>query len=569
MEGSKLAGANVQNAILNRVVVVNGDGIEGRIRIEDLKAMRNYALAIYETEVLDKLELKKGLTSDTHHQNLISKSLAEYWFAGMNLCAAELREADLSGVDFRQTSLQDAALGSANAGRADFREADLAHIDMRGALVSGALFRNADLHDADLTDARGLLAEQLAATDLTGARIPPDIAAFNSLGNVKEVSSSARVVFTAMLGLCVYSWLQIFGTNDQMLLTDAYSILIPLLQIQVPVSAFFIFLPILLFSLFVWCQFYLQHLWEELAQLPARLPDGRPLYRRVYPWLLNSMVSIHFPILKSDRPLLTHLQVLSSVFLAWWIVPLTMTSLWWRFLHRHQLLTSSLQGALAVLAFFAGGLLQRLAGATLQGVSRRVLTVPRFDQLRQMWKGALIFACSTVFVLGMTYSMIAPPALLLPDHAGSARTLLGVLGAADIRGAEMSIRRGSWNGGSSAEKNQIKGAVLQHHNLRWMKADGTFLEAADLRGSDAKCARFEGADLRWADLRDADFSYSTLTNADLRDADLRGGRFFRARMKGVSLDGADLRGADLRLAEGLTVEQVSKTKWDARTRFPW
>jgi len=133
----------------------------------------------------------------------------------------------------------------------------------------------------------------------------------------------------------------------------------------------------------------------------------------------------------------------------------------------------------------------------------------------------------------------------------------------------MSIRRGSLNGGSATEKDQIKGAVLQHRNLRWMKADGTFLEAADLRGSDAECARFEGADLRWADLRDGDFSYSTLTYADLRGADLRGGRFFRAGMKGASMDGADLRGADLRLTEGLTVEQVSKTRRDARTRFPW
>ena len=69
---------------------------------------------------------------------------------------------------------------------------------------------------------------------------------------------------------------------------------------------------------------YLQRLWESLAKLPAVFPDGTPLDEKVYPWLPNSLVSSHFVLLREQRPVLSGLQSLISIALAYWFVPLTL-----------------------------------------------------------------------------------------------------------------------------------------------------------------------------------------------------------------------------------------------------
>lgn len=48
---------------------------------------------------------------------------------------------------------------------------------------------NADLKDQDLTKIEGLLPEHLAGADLTGARLPDEIASFSALGQVAAISS--------------------------------------------------------------------------------------------------------------------------------------------------------------------------------------------------------------------------------------------------------------------------------------------------------------------------------------------------------------------------------------------
>ena len=71
-----------------------------------------------------------------------------------------------------------------------------------------------DLRGEDLTRIEGLLPEHLAGADLTGARLPDDIAKFPALGQVAAISGEARKVFVALLAACVYSWLVIGTTQD-------------------------------------------------------------------------------------------------------------------------------------------------------------------------------------------------------------------------------------------------------------------------------------------------------------------------------------------------------------------
>ncbi len=42
--------------------------------------------------------------------------------------------------------------------------------------------------------------------------------------------------------------------------------------------------------IFVYLHLYLAHLWELVSELPSYFPDGLPLRRKIYPWMLNLVV---------------------------------------------------------------------------------------------------------------------------------------------------------------------------------------------------------------------------------------------------------------------------------------
>ncbi|MFZ4434255.1 MAG: pentapeptide repeat-containing protein [Microthrixaceae bacterium] len=103
----------------------------------------------------------------------------------------------------------------------------------------------------------------------------------------------------------------------------------------------------------------------------------------------------------------------------------------------------------------------------------------------------------------------------------------------------------------------LRGARLQHRDLR-----GADLTGADLREAKLFCTKLCGAVLRDADLRGAE-----LGDADLRGADLRGATvtdaqsWFGTQLAHANLAGLDLRGATLRLA---ALERADLTGADLR-----
>ena len=74
--------------------------------------------------------------------------------------------------------------------------------------------------------------------------------------------------------------------------------------------------PFLLLCVYFYFHFYLQKLWEELSSFPAVFSDGRSLYTKADPWLLNDLVRAHLPMLKTNRPFLSYFQLWISVLLA-------------------------------------------------------------------------------------------------------------------------------------------------------------------------------------------------------------------------------------------------------------
>ena len=110
---------------------------------------------------------------------------------------------------------------------------------------------------------------------------------------------------------------------------------LPIIGTTVPITWFYVVAPLVLLGVFFYLHFYLLLLWEGLADLPAIFSDGKRLDQRAYPWLLTGLVRRHFEKLRK-RLFVNHLAEWFTIFLAWWVVPITVAGFWWFYLPRHE-----------------------------------------------------------------------------------------------------------------------------------------------------------------------------------------------------------------------------------------
>jgi uncharacterized protein YjbI with pentapeptide repeats len=459
--------------------------------------------------------------ADPEHWAKLQESVAAWneWRAG------EAQPPDLSDVDFSGRDLSDA----------NFRGTDLRGVKFNGSNLSGASLREANLQGVDLSVAqRGLQTEQLAGADLTGATLPPELTKlYDSLANVNNISESARKLFLAVLGACLYSWLTIATTTDVNLITNRASSPLPIIQTSIPIAGFYWVAPLLLLCAYFYFHFYLQKLWEELGSLPAIFPDGRPLHTKIDPWLLNDLVRSHLPKLNVDRPFLSYFQLWISVLLAWWVVPITMFLFWGRYLPLHERTGTTFHVVLLVISATAAWSLYRLAVATLRGAERKPFS----------WNGMVTSrvgyrAVTFTVALGVLFGFVSWGArwgvpsdapifgvrLLYRSFRGESRgyltwvprlmALADYSPFADLRGAEVSQKKSTWSK-NDIDLDSVVGVQLKGANLRYAWASGAFLAGADLKG-----AKLNGADLFGADLQGADLTGADLGGARLFDADL-------------------------------------------------
>ena len=96
---------------------------------------------------------------------------------------------------------------------------------------------------------------------------------------------------------------------------------------------------------------------------------------------------------------------------------------------------------------------------------------------------------------------------------------------------------------------EMENAQLYGAKLVGTKLNGIDLQRAELRGADLRRAELNGANLRDAGLNNANLRNAELNYADLRGARLNGADFRNARLNKADLRGAMLHGADLRTSE--------------------
>ncbi len=338
LQRTDLHKANLQGATLDKADLQEADLSEANL----------------EGATLRWAELQKA---DLHKANLQRASLHRANLHEAHLKRADLQEASLNDADLQQADLCYAILEKATLHRVKLQKADLAH----------AILREAELQDADLTKTTGLLAERFAGANVSGAKLPEDIHKFEALTTLDEASKNTKRIFLAMLLGCAYSVLTIFSTTDARLLTNSASSPLPIIRTPIPIAGFFGVAPAILLAIYLYFHFYLQRLWEGLTDLPAVFPDGRPLDKRAYPWLLNALVRSHFALLREKRPPISRLQTGVSILLAWWAVPFTIALFWLRSLQRHDWLLTGFLVAFLILAIVWAAWFQRLAKITLRG----------------------------------------------------------------------------------------------------------------------------------------------------------------------------------------------------------
>jgi len=292
---------------------------------------------------------------------LCSANLQKTNFSGKNLQNALIKWSNLRLSNFENANLQDAHIEESDLQGAILWEADLqgTHFDysnLRKTILWGANLKNAGLKNANLEGARldrvkglaeaelqyanlegatGLLGNEFAQADVTGTKLPDDIKDFKALEIVEKTSVNARTIFFSLLLGCVYSWLTIATTTDVRLLTNTASSPLPIIGTEIPIAWFYVAAPLVLICLYFYLHLYLDNLWEGLASLPAIFPDGKRLDQRAYPWLLNTLVRKHFKRLEK-RSFIARMKEWITIFLAWWVVPITMIAFWLRYIPRHD-----------------------------------------------------------------------------------------------------------------------------------------------------------------------------------------------------------------------------------------
>ena len=456
---------------------------------------------------------------------------------------AELQEADLQGADLRGACAPGVKLCEASLKCAVLRDANLLGAVFRKANLSNADLVNSDLRDADLSDAVGVSPARLARANLAGALLPQAIEGSEVLSAVAEASKTSTRLFIALVLGNVYSWITIATTTDDQLITNSGTSPLPLLGSSIPIAAFYIVAPLVLFALFLYFQLGVQRLWELLSALPSVFPDGHALDQKAYPWLLNGMICDAFTHLEDRRRRFPELQKFLSLLLGWWILPLTFVLFWERYLSRHQLVGTTVHVVLLALAIFVALTFHAAMQETLVGEPSSLNRWPG-GQLRFLRNLFLATASGVLFGV-LSYGVVdgIPPAACaareLPSWnykrwVPSGLAVLHLSPFADLRGFRLPpqpvgpLPVAIDPGAASLRGPQLKMGNLRYAamsygsfvngNFEWADLEGARLDHADLRG-----AYLEGANLERALLADADFSGAQLMNANMSSASVHGG----------------------------------------------
>lgn len=192
---------------------------------------------------------------------------------------------------------------------------------------------------------------------------------------------------------------------------------------------------------------------------------------------------------------------------------------------------------------FMRGLDQR--AAQLRGKERKqddvlsFVLLKRDQELPAFWMTARFFGGRPNIITGSKTSLFARNLIVMnTDLVPDAKKTAEV--SLQLRGRDLRYARLD---GSDLHRADLTGADLRHANLARANIKGARLHKADLRNSNLNWADIQEGDLSEANLQNATLRAANLEHADLTRADLREAMLSWAKMEEANLSRADMRGA--------------------------
>jgi uncharacterized protein YjbI with pentapeptide repeats len=473
-----------------------------------------------------------------------------------NLRAAKLEGMELISANLRYADLQDANLKAADLLLADLRDACMVRANLQDSCLVGAKLEGANLEGASLESAMGLVARQLAGTNLRDASLPAQISHFDALAEFSKASQTSARMFAAMLFASFVSCLMIWKTKDVQLVSD--SAILPFLHspaasAALPTAEIYLIAPVLLLCVYLLFQYHLQRLWDSVLELPAVFPDGRVLGEK-QSRIVTGLMRLHFHWMNQDAPSTRLIEKSASALMAYWIVPAVLVLFWGRYLTLQEIhgtiLHELLVMAAAGIAFYATTKIGRPQARWVVSEQPTKNIVEKLRQVKPATLAIILFVILTFLsigtITGVPHGKERAPQFSSTSAKRWAPAVLWTLGYdpyADLTEAPVSAKPSDWRSGAtdgSDDLSEVKGARLNESHFRYAQAYGIFLANAHLWRSD-----FYGAFLAEADLRGADFGQADLRLAILDRARMNHTNFDRAQLDGANLARADLRNANL------------------------
>jgi uncharacterized protein YjbI with pentapeptide repeats len=180
---------------------------------------------------------------------------------------------------------------------------------------------------------------------------------------INDVIANARPTWFALLGTVVFSVITLLSVRDIDFFAANQGTKLPLVNIDVPVKAFFLAGSALLTAVYVYLHLYLEFLWTALGRAEPRY-EGDPVAEHIVPWQVAEWGLRHRDRLRerlAGRPLktdersssrrdLSAVSTMMTIMFVWLIGPLVLFYFWWRSMPAHIWYLSLITGWLFMLS---------------------------------------------------------------------------------------------------------------------------------------------------------------------------------------------------------------------------
>jgi uncharacterized protein YjbI with pentapeptide repeats len=502
--------------------------------------------------------------AELERANLSDATLKKAMFRNASLESANLSRADATEADFQNAALTQAKFENATLVKTYFAGSKLTAANLAGARFTNAVFEAADLSEGVLSAGEDLHEWQLGKASLRSANMPYPEWKWESVKRLGEDGKHLKNVSYTLIIACILSWLTILAANDAALVTNSLSAPIPVIRMNVPITHFFFFVPLLLTVVYCYFHLVLRNCAEMLACLPAIFPDSSTAVQEA-PWILRSRVYRHFRLLQHHEPAYSWLDWVLAVAVIWWLTPLTSLWFWARY--------ARIGGNIATLFYaLTVGFAVAFAWHTWRNVDMtfreavcRKARLPEANVTAVGNPKTLIAPCMLFFIVCgaiVVSSKCIIPSLRTCDSK-LCREIVLPLVSPNLRFVSLSQKASGYESPKHSVPLQVNEASLEGINYSHVDLTGAFLVRAKLNG-----ANLEGADFSRADLRGAHLDRANLRGAILDQANLFGAILKGADLAGASLVKTRLGEVDLSTAKNLTSDQLKNACGDDSTKLP-